>query len=470
MIKRIFCILVALTLVSCAEVPLKPGRHDRGDKGRLLFYIHTDQKNVPHIEFTATSIEIQSGNGEWTTVVDEPFQVASIDVEKGQQFISEAIVAPGRYKALRVVFSAASRWSGDERASLSLPSPDGELVMPIGFELLERQSKVVNMEWKPVDSIRKRVTFEPHIKVEPDMPPPRALLLYVSNSGEDYITVIDKESERVVGALTVGGGPMGIAVNDTLDTLYVANSEDSTISVVDAVDYHLRETIILASSRGPSDIVFLPGSEAGRFGKLYVSSKSSTDVIVISTDGNEIIKHIPFDSSPVHMAVDTRRREVYVVDAILREISVISALTDTVVGTIKLGAIPYGIVVGDGKIYVLMEDARSISLVSPSRREVEEVIYSVRPPSRGMVGFDGTLFVMSRTEDKVLFFDENMMNYTEVGAGPGPVGVETDEVRERLYVTAYGGDALVVIDPVRESVVTRLKVGKEPYGVVSVEH
>src|SRR6185295_15496054 len=66
--------------------------------------------------------------------------------------------------------------------------------------------------------------------------------LYAGNSDSDDVTVLDTNSSStidvgtraVVGApIPVGLGPIGIAVTPDGTRAYVANSDDSTVSVVD---------------------------------------------------------------------------------------------------------------------------------------------------------------------------------------------------------------------------------------------
>jgi YVTN family beta-propeller protein len=57
--------------------------------------------------------------------------------------------------------------------------------------------------------------------------------MYVANSGDDTISVIDMTTNTVVGGpIKVGDGPRGIAYDLVSDRMYVANSLDETVSVI----------------------------------------------------------------------------------------------------------------------------------------------------------------------------------------------------------------------------------------------
>ena len=62
---------------------------------------------------------------------------------------------------------------------------------------------------------------------------PRTHLLYVSNDGDNTVSVIDGLTHAVKATINVGSEPLGIATDPTTDTIYVANSGDNTVSVID---------------------------------------------------------------------------------------------------------------------------------------------------------------------------------------------------------------------------------------------
>ena len=56
---------------------------------------------------------------------------------------------------------------------------------------------------------------------------------YVTNVGEDIVSVIDTESNIVVDTVSVGDEPRGIAITPAGSRVYVANQSDDTVSVID---------------------------------------------------------------------------------------------------------------------------------------------------------------------------------------------------------------------------------------------
>ena len=65
--------------------------------------------------------------------------------------------------------------------------------------------------------------------------------IYVANSGDNTISVIDESNDTKIGNdIPVGKDPLGIFVDSLSGKIYVTNSGDNTISVIDGGKIILR--------------------------------------------------------------------------------------------------------------------------------------------------------------------------------------------------------------------------------------
>ena len=64
------------------------------------------------------------------------------------------------------------------------------------------------------------------VKVNPDTE-----TIYVSNVGDNTVSVIDGSDNSIDTTINVGDGPFGVAVNPTTDTIYVTILFDDTVTV-----------------------------------------------------------------------------------------------------------------------------------------------------------------------------------------------------------------------------------------------
>jgi YVTN family beta-propeller protein len=423
--------------VSCVELPQEPPLPYQGDAARLLLYLHSTSLKPNDIEFTISWIGVEASDGNMVKVLEDPVKVSSK--------------------------------RGKGRASLALSQPQGEFSFNFNVRLERKESSVVSFEWNPNKSVSERIVFEPAINVEPQKPSPRGVLLFISNSASNYISIIDTSLERVVGAVTVGDRPMGMALSLTNDNLYVLNSDSRSISIVETAQFYVRDIIILPAGIGPKDMIFMPDPESLTEGKLYITNTISNDVTVVSTVAKRTLRTIRVGEKPSHIAADTERREIYVTNEQSNNMSIINADDDSVLATVTVDVRPTGLTIGEENIYVLNEGSSTISKVSPSSRTVVDSISLVEPAKRGLKAFNERLFVANNSTDTLTFLDPRDVVTRTLKSGAGPIGLAGDEQRDRLYVTNNGGRTATIFDPIREMVVKELTVGESPYGAVLIE-
>jgi YVTN family beta-propeller protein len=434
---RSFFLSIFFIIASCGQMQVETPLDYQGDAARLLFYIHSTSDKPLDIEFTISWIGIEAENGNLVRVAEGPLEMSALDLVDRQIFIKEAFVEQGSYKGIKIGISNASIKRGAGRASLALPQPEGVVSLPF-----DTRSQV---------------------------PSARRLLLFISNSASNYVSVIDTSLERVIGAVTVGEGPMGMALNSTKDSLYVVNSGSRTISIVDTAHFYVIDTIHLAAGLGPTEIAFMPDQDGSIDGKLYTINSISNDVTVVSTFTKRILRTITVGENPSAVAADTTRREVYVTNEGSNNVSIISAVDDSVIGTVTVDNRPTGLAIGEEKIYVFNEGSGTISKILPSSRTVEETVSLVEPPKRGLKAFNERLFVTSASTDTITFLDSQDVVSRTLEAGAAPLLLAADEERDRLYVTNNGGRTVTLFDPIRERRVKELTVGKSPYEAVLIE-
>lgn len=70
---------------------------------------------------------------------------------------------------------------------------------------------------------------------------------FVTNSGDDSVSVLDIAKGEAIGEITTGGYPHGLRMSPDGSTIYVANVEGGTVSVIDTVS--LKETTGSKSAR-----------------------------------------------------------------------------------------------------------------------------------------------------------------------------------------------------------------------------
>lgn len=459
-----FVLLISLFLLTSCEMMLVEGKRQYpAGSARLLLYMHSTSSNPPDVDFTISDITLETVDGRTVQAAAGPIEVNALTLAAGQILLKEAMVEPAAYRGIRIGLSRASLRRGEGRANLAT---EREIFIKERISLGLRESTVVSLAWDPDVSVEKGYRFAPAVAAEAQTPSSRSLLVFVSNSGSDYVSVIDRSLERVIGAITVDDAPEGMALNSTQDLLYVVNSGARTISVIDTAQLSVIETIPLMVGLKPTDVVFMPDSATSIDGKLYIINRMSNDVTVVSTSSKRVIKTVPVGTLPSAIAADTARREVYVANERSNNLTVIRTSDDTVSSQIPVDKRPMGIILGKDKLYVLNEGSYNISVVSPSLRRVTSTIALSDPPARGTRAFDGRLYIANAAADSITFISSLDVMTRTIKAGGGPIAMAGDEKRNRLYVANYSDGTVSLAEPIGEKMITKLYVGKNPYSIV----
>ena len=116
---------------------------------------------------------------------------------------------------------------------------------------------------------------------------------YITNSGDNTVSVIDTATNTVVGSpITVGVRPQGMAVTPDGSNVYVANIFDDTVSVIDTA----TNTVVgspINVAHFPFGVAVTPDGS-----NVYVANASSDTVSVIDTASNTVTATIPVGHAP----------------------------------------------------------------------------------------------------------------------------------------------------------------------------
>ena len=137
---------------------------------------------------------------------------------------------------------------------------------------------------------------------------PGRQVAYLTSPGANTVDVLDLTAGDFTASVPVGKSPTGLALHETSNTVYVANSGIHHLSVVDGASHTERETILLRSEASSvavheeSHTVYCNGGPDG----------------IVKIDGatGEIVGELSLGINPGRVAVDQRTKTVYVSDPV----------------------------------------------------------------------------------------------------------------------------------------------------------
>ncbi len=197
-----------------------------------------------------------------------------------------------------------------------------------------------------------------HVVLTPD-----GRLAYVTNGGENTVSVVDIEARKTLANIPVGAYPHGIRISPDGKQAYVANLKGGTVSVIDTETG--REANQIPVGKGPAQVGFTPD------GRLAFASLSQEDkVAVIDPATRKVIKKVSVGTVPIQVFATPDSRLLFVANQGTkkspgRTVSVINLETFEIVKTIETGPGAHGVVVDrDGRYaYVTNIYANSVSVI-----------------------------------------------------------------------------------------------------------
>ena len=189
----------------------------------------------------------------------------------------------------------ASLLIGHDANGLSI-SADGSLVYIASSTLISQKETVGSVPDGTIltfDTLSNTVTgtFTQTNRFISNALTPDGTTLYVPNSETTTLNVIDTASNTLISTWTVGDDPWGIAVSPNGQTVYVVNTTSNSVSVINALTGETLQEIILDSN--PSYIVL---NSAGTV--AYVTGPADNRIYVLDLQINAITNTISVDANP----------------------------------------------------------------------------------------------------------------------------------------------------------------------------
>lgn len=259
------------------------------------------------------------------------------------------------------------------------------------------------------------------------------------------VAVIDAGTELVMQMVPVGEGPLGLAVAPNGTHVYVANSRDDSVSVIDTATYEATRVHV---GRAPAAVAASPNGD-----QVYVTNQGDADtagsVSIIDTATASVAATVQAGVSPFGLSFDQDGKRVFVVNAGSDNVSVIDATSATVVATIGAGASP-----------------RSLgSFIGP----VRPVIGSPTPTPTGAPVTEVAFVANSAGKDISVIDTASNRVIKTVSLDANPEAIAVNATATRVYAildSTLGSGSLAVINPEAEQTVATLTLDNGPQDLV----
>jgi YVTN family beta-propeller protein len=299
-----------------------------------------------------------------------------------------------------------------------------------------------------------------------------AAQVYVANSSDNTVSVIDASSNVVVDTISVSAGaassPVGIAFDPAGARAYLTYLYGNTLAVLDAVSGRLAAAVTFF---GTSQCTGIVASRAAP--RVYVAHTLDRAVEVLDTRSNTLVAPI-MDGQAYALAINSAGTRVYVASPDPAQgsgsVAVIDTATSLVLATVPVGIGPEGIAISpDGaRIYVTNTfSADNVMVIDTSSNAVVSSLRTGAGP-RG-IALDGTgrrAYVANGTDNTVAVIDTRRNRVTAtVPVGTFPLAVAVSPDGTRVYVVNNASHTVSVLDTRQNRLLATIPVGTHPTAV-----
>jgi len=274
--------------------------------------------------------------------------------------------------------------------------------------------------------------------------------VYVSNQGDDTVSVIDGATNTVLRTVKVGHYPNGVAVNPRTNTIYVANLTGGSLSIVDGIKL-TTSTLRLGSY--PAKVAVNPVTN-----RVYVTLEDENGFLeVINGKKRKVVASIALPPYPIGVAVDTDLNQIYVADFLCEcgQISVIDGSTNAVMNTIDLpgASLVEGVALDwkHDRAYAT-DEKKGLYIIDPSSGVILGEVSDLHYPNEVAAIPGTTLAVEPDTgSNRAVFIDASTFTVkNRVTVGKFPTGVAVNARTKRVYVANRHSNTVSVIQLPRD--------------------
>lgn len=182
-----------------------------------------------------------------------------------------------------------------------------------------------------------------HVVVSPD-----GRWVYVTNGGDNAVSVVDAAAMKEVATIATGAFPHGIRLSPDGRQAYVANLKGGTVSVIDTASR--QQVASIPVGRGPAQVGF---TGDGRL--AFVSLSQEDRVAVIDPKTHEVVRKVAVGDGPIQLFATPDSQRLLVANQGSRQnpghtVSVIDLTSFKVTASIRTGRGAHGVVVdADGR-------------------------------------------------------------------------------------------------------------------------
>ena len=295
--------------------------------------------------------------------------------------------------------------------------------------------------------------------------------VFVLNSLDSTVSVIDPSDWHVTKTIDTGKEPHHLYLTPDERSMIVANAGGDSLTFIDPRTAEVQR--VVKSTLDPYQLRFSPDM------KWFVTLANRLNhVDIYRWDGQALtlVKRVPTGKTPSHLWIDSKSTSVYATMQDSDELVAIDLATQTLTWRIKTGSTPADVFGSsdDKSLLVAMTGGQEVQVFDITQSPAHLV--KTIPTGQGAHSFralgDGQhVLVSNRAANTVSVIDLPTLSVERSFAAPGgPDDMEISMDRKTVYVSSRWIKKLSIIDLASGKLLKQINVGKSPHGVWTLEH
>jgi len=290
----------------------------------------------------------------------------------------------------------------------------------------------------------------------------RDAAVYSAASGKVYLIDADHNAVNVITSanaatsVRVGSGPVSIGVNNQTGMVYVVNSSEHSVSVIDG-----KTDAVVATVPTPARSYAVAVDEVNN--KVYVAN-IFTNLFTIIDGVTNTATNVPAGSADA-IVVDNGRKRVYLLHYETDNIVEFDPATGAI-AKFPAGAMhEWGILRSGKTLYVTHVQDSNIAAIDLDTHAIRTLPTGYMPCAIAINSKTGQLYVANYGDGSVTIFDKDAVTST-VKVSPHPQALALDSDKGLLYVASPQENSVSVIDIKARRIRNTIKSAEHPYAIV----
>jgi len=295
--------------------------------------------------------------------------------------------------------------------------------------------------------------------------------ILVLNSLSASVSVIDTERWVETKRVPTGKEPHHLYMTPDEKSVIVANAVGNSLTFLDPRTGDVQRTV-----QNISDPYHLRFSPDMKWLVTAGNRLNHVDIYRWSAGELTLVKRIATGKTPSHLWIDSKSTVAYASMQESDELVAIDLASQTLKWRIKTGFLPADIfgTPDDKKLLVALTGARGVEVYDVSNAKpvfVKTLTTGGGAHAFRSLGDKQHIFVSNRAANSVSKIDYISMTVVDTFDAPsGPDCMDLSADGRYLYVGSRWANKLTVIDLSTNKVVRKVKVGKSPHGVWTLDH